>query len=224
MFGVPTRDLETTWKSECTSPPAPGHLPLLFRSPEPTTWSVSVSISLTVRFTSCMMFLLQKVKLSRYTPWRHLGGEEVQLLLILNLSTRWGWVVSVTPWPLFTSSSICFYCRHSNYVWSYVPLSHYIKLLNACILKFLRCHRVWIELNHRLFYKTILAASNDMGRPLWVVNKLFGKGIWGFISRNYHSIHWDRPIKPQKASIGVASSVTEVWTGYLLPICSVHRV
>ncbi|KDR23659.1 Sn1-specific diacylglycerol lipase beta [Zootermopsis nevadensis] len=39
IFGVPTRDLETTWKSECTTPPAPGHLPLLFRSPEPTTWS-----------------------------------------------------------------------------------------------------------------------------------------------------------------------------------------
>jgi hypothetical protein len=43
-----------------------------------------------------------KVKLSRYTPWRHTGGEEVQLLLILNLGTRWGWVVSVTPRPHFT--------------------------------------------------------------------------------------------------------------------------
>jgi hypothetical protein len=29
-------------------------------------------------------------------------GEEVQLLLILNLGTKWGWVVSVTPWPRFT--------------------------------------------------------------------------------------------------------------------------
>jgi hypothetical protein len=28
-----------------------------------------------------------KVKLSRYMPWRHMGGEEVQLLLILNLGT-----------------------------------------------------------------------------------------------------------------------------------------
>jgi hypothetical protein len=44
----------------------------------------------------------KKVKLSRYTPWRHMGGEEVQLLLILNLGTRWGWVVSVTPRPRFT--------------------------------------------------------------------------------------------------------------------------
>jgi hypothetical protein len=31
-------------------------------------------------------------------PWWHLGGEEV---LILDLSTRWGWVVSVTPRPRF---------------------------------------------------------------------------------------------------------------------------
>jgi hypothetical protein len=44
----------------------------------------------------------KKVKWSRYTPWRRLGGEELQLLLILNLGTRWGWVVSVTPRPRFT--------------------------------------------------------------------------------------------------------------------------
>jgi hypothetical protein len=31
-----------------------------------------------------------------------LGGEEVYLLLILDLDTRWGWVVSVTPWPRFS--------------------------------------------------------------------------------------------------------------------------
>jgi hypothetical protein len=31
----------------------------------------------------------KKVKLSNYMPWRHKGGE-VQLLLILNLSTIWG--------------------------------------------------------------------------------------------------------------------------------------
>jgi hypothetical protein len=47
MFGVPTNDLETTWKSECTAPSAPGHLPLLYQSPEPTTWSVSVCTSRT---------------------------------------------------------------------------------------------------------------------------------------------------------------------------------
>jgi hypothetical protein len=31
-----------------------------------------------------------KVKLSRYTPWRRMGGEEVYLLLILNLGHRDG--------------------------------------------------------------------------------------------------------------------------------------
>jgi hypothetical protein len=35
-------------------------------------------------------------------PWSHMGWEEVQLLLILNLGTRWGWVVSVAPLPRFT--------------------------------------------------------------------------------------------------------------------------
>jgi hypothetical protein len=43
-----------------------------------------------------------KVKVSRYTPWRRLGGEEVQLLLILNLGTGWGWVVVITLRPRFT--------------------------------------------------------------------------------------------------------------------------
>jgi hypothetical protein len=31
-----------------------------------------------------------KLKLSHYTPWRRLGGEEVKLLPILDLGTRWG--------------------------------------------------------------------------------------------------------------------------------------
>jgi hypothetical protein len=31
-----------------------------------------------------------KVKQSLYTPWRRLGGEEVELLLIHDLGTRWG--------------------------------------------------------------------------------------------------------------------------------------
>jgi hypothetical protein len=43
-----------------------------------------------------------KLKLSLYTPRRRLWGEEVQIILILDLSTRWGWVVSVTPWPGFS--------------------------------------------------------------------------------------------------------------------------
>jgi hypothetical protein len=33
---------------------------------------------------------VKKVKLSRYMPWRRMGGEEEKLLLILNLDTRWG--------------------------------------------------------------------------------------------------------------------------------------
>jgi hypothetical protein len=32
----------------------------------------------------------KKVNMSRYTPWRCLGGEEEKLLIILNLGTRWG--------------------------------------------------------------------------------------------------------------------------------------
>jgi hypothetical protein len=43
-----------------------------------------------------------KLKQSHYTPWRRLWGEEVQLIFILDLGTRWGWVVSVTPLPRFT--------------------------------------------------------------------------------------------------------------------------
>jgi hypothetical protein len=45
---------------------------------------------------------LIKLKLSHYTPRRRLEGEEVWLLLILDLGTRWWWVVSVLPLPLFT--------------------------------------------------------------------------------------------------------------------------
>jgi hypothetical protein len=46
--------------------------------------------------------LTLKLKLSHYTPRRRLGGEEVYLLLILDLGTRWGWVVSVTPRSRFS--------------------------------------------------------------------------------------------------------------------------
>jgi hypothetical protein len=41
--------------------------------------------------------------MSRYTPLWRLGREEVQLLLVLDLGTRWRWVVSFTPRPRFTS-------------------------------------------------------------------------------------------------------------------------
>jgi hypothetical protein len=36
------------------------------------------------------------------TPLKRQRGEEVQLFLILDLGTWWGWVVSVTPRPRFT--------------------------------------------------------------------------------------------------------------------------
>jgi hypothetical protein len=43
-----------------------------------------------------------KKKWSRYTPWRRMGWEEENLLLILILGTGLGWVVSITPRPCFT--------------------------------------------------------------------------------------------------------------------------
>jgi hypothetical protein len=48
------------------------------------------------------LFTCRHVKGSRYTPWRRFGWEEVQLLLFLNLGTRRGWVVTITPRPRFT--------------------------------------------------------------------------------------------------------------------------
>jgi hypothetical protein len=48
--------------------------------------------------------LKSRSKAVPYTPWRRYRKEEVLglLLLILDLGTRWGWVVSVTPRPRFT--------------------------------------------------------------------------------------------------------------------------
>jgi hypothetical protein len=45
-----------------------------------------------LEFSARFSFVLEdssKVKQSRYTPWRRLREEEVQLLLILDLGTRW---------------------------------------------------------------------------------------------------------------------------------------
>jgi hypothetical protein len=36
-----------------------------------------------------MQFYLIKLKLFHYTPQRRFGGEEVKLLLIIDLGTRW---------------------------------------------------------------------------------------------------------------------------------------
>jgi hypothetical protein len=43
----------------------------------------------------------KKKKMSLYKSRRRLGGAEIQLLLIFDLGTRWGWVISVTSRPLF---------------------------------------------------------------------------------------------------------------------------
>jgi hypothetical protein len=45
---------------------------------------------------------LKRLKLSHYTPRRHLGGKEVYLVHILDLGTKWGWVISVAPRPRFS--------------------------------------------------------------------------------------------------------------------------
>jgi hypothetical protein len=46
---------------------------------------------------ACTFFQNWKLKLSQYTLPRRLGGEEVQLLLILDLGPRWGWVSASRP-------------------------------------------------------------------------------------------------------------------------------
>jgi hypothetical protein len=49
----------------------------------------------------CMIPIIT-AKQSHNTPMEVQGREDVQLLLIHNLSTRWEWVLSVMPWPRFT--------------------------------------------------------------------------------------------------------------------------
>jgi hypothetical protein len=48
------------------------------------------SISVSATTEELTLYKKAKVKQFRYTPWRRLGGEEVLLLLILDLGTRWG--------------------------------------------------------------------------------------------------------------------------------------
>jgi hypothetical protein len=56
------------------------------------TIHVPVSTATTKRPSTSALYacLKVKVKLSRYTPWRQLGEEEVYLLLTLNLGTGLG--------------------------------------------------------------------------------------------------------------------------------------
>jgi hypothetical protein len=44
----------------------------------------------------------KRAKQSRYTPWKRLRGEEVLLLLILDLCTRWGEWSASRPGRFFT--------------------------------------------------------------------------------------------------------------------------
>jgi hypothetical protein len=77
------------WKTDETKPTRSTPAPCALR---PARLGI-----LHVLFWSCWA----KLKLSHCTP-QALGGEGTELLLILDLGTRWGWVVSVTPRPRFT--------------------------------------------------------------------------------------------------------------------------
>jgi hypothetical protein len=48
-------------------------------------------------FKAFMVSSKRKRKQSRYTPWRRLGGEEVELLRINDLGIIWGCKVSSRP-------------------------------------------------------------------------------------------------------------------------------
>jgi hypothetical protein len=45
---------------------------------------------MTTAYLKSLISFHKKLKLFHYTPQRRFGGEEVQLLLILDLGTRWG--------------------------------------------------------------------------------------------------------------------------------------
>jgi hypothetical protein len=56
---------------------------------------------LIIHILTCLYHLSLTLKLSHYTSWRHFGGEEVELLIILDFGTRQEWEVSIT-------SQLCF--------------------------------------------------------------------------------------------------------------------
>jgi hypothetical protein len=78
---------------------------ILERQYSPTYWTDMLDNECLIKMVNCFYFILKmdhihfkcyiipnkkKVKLSRYMPWRHMGGQEVQLLLIHNLGTNGG--------------------------------------------------------------------------------------------------------------------------------------
>jgi hypothetical protein len=98
IIGRPTLGRTHIWRSYCTN----FHPQRLFPVFVKKKLSCEISSSHGGEYEVQICLLGCKVKQSRYTPWRRLRGEDVYLLLILDLCTRWGWVVSVTPRSRFT--------------------------------------------------------------------------------------------------------------------------
>jgi hypothetical protein len=58
--------------------------------PYPKWWQYAI-------FMITLKLKIEKAKLSHYTPWLRMVGGRYKLVLIHDLGTRWGLVVSVTP-------------------------------------------------------------------------------------------------------------------------------
>jgi hypothetical protein len=87
-----------TYETECSLPSSQQ----LQNNPSPQTRESRPQhplCSLKIRFN---IICKKKVKQSNNTSMETQGRDDVQLLLIHDLGTRWGWVVSVTPRPRFS--------------------------------------------------------------------------------------------------------------------------
>jgi hypothetical protein len=63
---------------------------------------VITNLSFALKHTWFRITAAVTLKQSHNTPMEAQGWDDVELLLIYDLGTRWGWVVSVTPRPRFT--------------------------------------------------------------------------------------------------------------------------
>lgn len=174
MFGVPTHDLETTWKSECTTPPAPGHLPLLFKPLEPTSWSVSVRTSVIVMFYPGHM--------------RYMGHHASGLHYFSQTHIKYFFFKCLQ----FETSEMS---QDSSRIKSWIIVWSYINCLK------------W-------YGKTIM--NSDISADLV-------GGSWSLFPdiTAFPEADWWKPWKP---SFDIASSLTEIWTGYLLPHLLVAQI